>query len=376
MADPSIVVRPLLAVALFAIAPSAQIYIVDAAGGPGTNFLSIAAAVTAVPDGAVIEVRSGTYADFHIQGKSLTIVGEPGVVVSTVALPTISVQGLATNQRVLLRALHFSNPTSTATLACTNSAGAIIIDGCSTDTTNISSGGGIEARFCDQLHIRDSVFVARAQTQLPLRIVQCNTSAVGCDLQGLVTNTILQSGGRLDVCDCSLAGLGAAPVMQLNGGEVVVRGQTRIQGSIFTGIHVLAINGVGTVQFDPNTVLSSVSSPPVAASIATTTPAMPWLRADPGSLGGTSNAVLRGPNSAIAALLVGFPAPPAAVPGIGEISWLAPGSVPLSLGSLPRIDGYAVPNAPWVLGVMVGWHGVTIGPVAVLISNPSVYVHY
>lgn len=41
---------------------STQTFIVDASNGPGTNFTSISAAITAVPDGAVLDVRAGLYA--------------------------------------------------------------------------------------------------------------------------------------------------------------------------------------------------------------------------------------------------------------------------------------------------------------------------
>ena len=68
--------------AALAAAAVAQTFIVDVNSGPGTNFTSIAAAVAAVPDGAVLEVRPGTYAAFTIQNKSLTVFGQAGVQVA------------------------------------------------------------------------------------------------------------------------------------------------------------------------------------------------------------------------------------------------------------------------------------------------------
>src|SRR5437762_9224013 len=47
--------------AAFSSTAIAQTFIVDAANGPGTNFTEIATAVAAVPDGAVLMVRAGSY---------------------------------------------------------------------------------------------------------------------------------------------------------------------------------------------------------------------------------------------------------------------------------------------------------------------------
>ena len=56
---------------------TAQTYVVDAAGGPGSHHVSIAAAIPAVPEGSTLLVRAGTYEPFS-SSKGLTILGEPG----------------------------------------------------------------------------------------------------------------------------------------------------------------------------------------------------------------------------------------------------------------------------------------------------------
>ena len=57
----------------------AQTFVVDVANGPGTNFTSIATAISAVPDGATLLVRPGVYAEaIRIDGKGLKILGGPG----------------------------------------------------------------------------------------------------------------------------------------------------------------------------------------------------------------------------------------------------------------------------------------------------------
>jgi hypothetical protein len=67
-----------LAIVLLAASPLAaqrQIFVVDAANGPGAQFTSLPAAVAAVPDGSVLLLRPGSYAAFAVSGKGLSIVG-------------------------------------------------------------------------------------------------------------------------------------------------------------------------------------------------------------------------------------------------------------------------------------------------------------
>src|SRR5262249_13509994 len=108
----------------------AQTFVVDASNGPGTNFTDVAAAVAAVPDGATLLVRPGSYASFTLNGKGLTILGGPGVQFagqSAVVMNTLS------NQAVVLRGLAFADgvfgpsPYAVTVDAC---AGAVLIEDC------------------------------------------------------------------------------------------------------------------------------------------------------------------------------------------------------------------------------------------------------
>ena len=83
----------------FASAAMAQTYVVDAANGPGTHFTDIPAAVAAVPDGAVLEVRLGAYSPFTIAGKGLSVLFGSGATVSGVNI-TVGVTGTASQQPV------------------------------------------------------------------------------------------------------------------------------------------------------------------------------------------------------------------------------------------------------------------------------------
>jgi hypothetical protein len=61
-------------------------WIVDAANGPGTNFIDLPAAVAAAVSGDTIIVRPGSYTAFNVTGKALTIQGA-GALVTSVTLP-------------------------------------------------------------------------------------------------------------------------------------------------------------------------------------------------------------------------------------------------------------------------------------------------
>ena len=58
-------------------------------GGAGAQFTDLPAAVAAVPDGAALIVRPGSYSPFAIAGKGIAIVGEgDGVVLASTSSAT------------------------------------------------------------------------------------------------------------------------------------------------------------------------------------------------------------------------------------------------------------------------------------------------
>ena len=60
---------------LVTLAVLPTIWIVDAANGPGTNFVDLPPAVAAAASGDTIIVRAGSYSAFNVSGKALTIRG-------------------------------------------------------------------------------------------------------------------------------------------------------------------------------------------------------------------------------------------------------------------------------------------------------------
>ncbi|MFT4511656.1 MAG: hypothetical protein ACI89X_004765 [Planctomycetota bacterium] len=83
---------------------TAQTFVVDKANGPGAAFTSIATAIAAVPDGAVLVVRPGQYLSFGIDNKSMTVLGESGAEIYDLAA-ILQITNLTANQHVKLRGL-------------------------------------------------------------------------------------------------------------------------------------------------------------------------------------------------------------------------------------------------------------------------------
>lgn len=75
-------IRYLVVLTCAAPAFASNVWIVDAAMGPGAHFSDIPAAVIAASSGDVVLVRSGAYTGFVISGKALAVCADAGAVVT------------------------------------------------------------------------------------------------------------------------------------------------------------------------------------------------------------------------------------------------------------------------------------------------------
>ncbi|MFK7930759.1 MAG: hypothetical protein AB8H79_21430, partial [Myxococcota bacterium] len=66
------------------------------------DFTQIAAAAAAAQDGDVLCIRAGSYSNFFITGKGLTLIGEPGAVVGGDCM----IRGLSANQVFTISSLE------------------------------------------------------------------------------------------------------------------------------------------------------------------------------------------------------------------------------------------------------------------------------
>ena len=78
-----------------------NVWVVDAASGPGTDFTSFSAAFAAAADGDIVIVKPGTYFEFlppAVSGKGLTVVAD-----GAVTMPPVWIQDVAAGQAFTLR---------------------------------------------------------------------------------------------------------------------------------------------------------------------------------------------------------------------------------------------------------------------------------
>lgn len=97
---------PALAALLLALpaAPQGQVHVVDATGGPGSEFTSIVDAIAAAAEGDVVLVRTGQYDSVGIVAKSLIVVAERG---AQVDCPSLFIHDLPADHPVVVQGLSF-----------------------------------------------------------------------------------------------------------------------------------------------------------------------------------------------------------------------------------------------------------------------------
>ncbi|MCR9244911.1 MAG: hypothetical protein NXI31_07755 [bacterium] len=368
--------RALAMVALFSsVAPvlPAQVFLVDATGGPTANFTSIATAVTTVPSGSVLLINPGIYDGFTIQGKSLTLIADFALISDATTSSPVRVDGLAANQSVTLQGLSIQSVLGVGAFELSNSAGTIVLEGCRGDRLSSPFGGQLLATNCEHIHLRNSSFDARVPGAPGLETVDSNITAISASFSGDVAPAVVQTRGRIDALSTGFYGYAVPAAVQMQGGELICRRGSILAGN---GPNGLLVDGTGALRRDPATTLYNASPQPFGSGIAVQTDSMPGLQAWAGELGGHAAATIEGGGAITGVLALGFPGAPYVPAGFSDPLWLAPGTESIqAIGTTPLSATYAVPNASWVLGIRIVWQGVGLSPSGVMLSNPSVYAH-
>lgn len=358
-----------------AIAVPAQTFVVDVDNGPGTDFTSIAAATAAAPSGSVLLIRTGGYAEFTINGKSLTLLADPGVAVFNAALGGVAIQvlNLAAGQQVVLHGLEVAQatPYDGARIRCVNCQGAVLLDSVRKTTGVIDLQ--LQGTNCDRLLVRG---MNSATSPVQVNLINSNTVLQSCTLGGFtVSSAIVQDGGTLDLVDSSAVGgvpLGAAlPAVMLNGGELHLLGSSSVTG--FGTVPCISGTG-GTVLLDPGVALNGNG---IAPAITVVTKPMSSLTTT--FTGTHAEATLNAPAGWFGAIAISLPGPRVPLPGWDEAVWLDGGALQFLANGLTGPGSPVVASLPWTLGLLVGypsmWQGVTFDPVGGLqVSNPALLV--
>ncbi|TAJ05076.1 MAG: hypothetical protein EPO68_16635 [Planctomycetota bacterium] len=153
-------IRGLAAVALCGAPIAAQqLWIVDAAAGPGSQFTSIQAAVDASQADDTVLVRSGSYAGFSIDGKGVRVIARDIVRVDG----TVRIRNVPSRQTALLAGLQLRAtgfPNSFSALSLVSNAGSVwvqssMLDGADAGDTSLDGGAGAFVDASSAVHFTD-----------------------------------------------------------------------------------------------------------------------------------------------------------------------------------------------------------------------------
>lgn len=329
---------PLFVGVVLQTALSSQTFIVDAANGPGTNFTSLPAAAAAVPDGAVLIVRPGSYAGFAITQKGLAVLADPGVIVTS----TIQVSNNLSHQAFVLRDVSWPvPPLAVPCVSVANCAGPVLLEEL---TTGIWPAGGpntadywpLQAHSCGQLALRSCSLFGSVNLQ------GCVAALENCTLQGHCADLLSGCGGflstspgidvlfgtTLQVVSSNVRGgngFGSGPAGSIaaSHGISCIASDVRVLASVISG----GIDGSGqraaihgsssaTAWIDNLSVLNGGLLPWFSAHHL----AMPHLVATGAPGGGTLTATNRTQNGDLVVLIIDFPACRWSCPGSGMSS--------------------------------------------------------
>jgi hypothetical protein len=358
-----------LTLVVAASAPS-QTYIVDVLGGPSASFTSIAGAVAAVPDGAVLLVRTGTYAGFAINNKGLTVLADPGVRVQGAWPFAIQIQNSSATQPVVLRNLDLDG----AGIYCGPCAGPVLLDQIHFVGGSMS-GAPLTVDGCSQVMATSSVFRGGALSP-GVHVVSSQFVLVNSSVQGGFSYGpgIWAQGGRVQVVSSSVsANTGGASSTAIAGdaaSDVRLLGNTTLTAP--PGPQGYAIQGNPPVRRASTVTLTGLVQ---ASSMVTVDNES--LSGTGGALGGSVSATLNGANGNIALLVLGVTGPPLFVPGILDSWWLdsaVSASVALAVQNGPLTAAVPIPPTPALQGQLFGFQGLYLTPTGLSMSSPYRFV--
>ncbi len=354
-----------------ALLPSqGNVIVVDAAGGPGSQFTDLPQAIAAAASGDTLDVRAGDYSGFSTN-KGLHIQGGPGVTISLqpniLQLFTVSIPA---GERFTMRDVRLSAVRTLFPSGFTDCAGSVVLE----NVALSSQGSPLLVSRCAS--VEADQFVGR------LTIIDSNVSLEDCALLGfspnrfeqapaliatrsnvVVSGSLVRGGVNVDLFS------GPVPAIRLDASQLTLLGFDPTD-AIYAGtsrpsaqVPTSAVTGTGSVLVDSNLIVMGIyGAPPFASGLAVTTTDLPALRTTGGLVGGVVQIELRAPPSESYFLAIGFPTAPVAVPGLLGDFWLD-GAQLMSVGGTGAtgqvLTSLQTVNDPVFLGLHLGWQAVT-----------------
>jgi hypothetical protein len=190
----------------------AQTYVVDRSGGG--NFTTFQQAIDAVPDGSVLRVRAGDYVPFILQNKSLTIIGDAGVVVGPVygAAGPVAIGPTAANQTIVMKGIAFRGQQDNfaLTVRLQNLAGPVFVE----DVTvghpqDWYPGAEMVITGCANTHLLRCSLQGLGYSNVPSPMLSISGSAVElaqCTVTPRMLTAILATASRIALISCTVTG--------------------------------------------------------------------------------------------------------------------------------------------------------------------------
>ena len=364
-------VTSIVSCSLLAAAASAQnVLVVDQAGGG--QFTSLATAIAMANPGDILDVRAGMYFSLPAIDKGIHLLGEPGVDV----LGSITISNIPASQRFTMRDVRGAQPFSRHTVA--NCDGPVRIE-------NLTGPA-------NELQIRDSSIVHVERSTLRTTTLNSNVTFRSCQLRPLVIGIFGEPGLEVDrstifLAQCRVRATSntsgpTAPGLRMTGSTVYVTGRSfshAISAGSGAVTPAFAIAGSGNLVLDRRVPLvSSMGAPLVDPNIQESTADLLIAETTGAALGGTVGATLRGTDSEVWLLALGELAAPTNVPGVLAPLWLDRpqlAGVGVFDATATATMSLSVPNDPGLLGLHLGFQGVTQDSTApgmpLRFSNPA-----
>ena len=194
---------------------SATTWIVDAAGGPGTNFTDLPPALATAQSGDLILVRPGVYSASRTS-KGVSILAERGAELRGAGMiPALRVETLAAGESFVLTGMSFQGATTTSLIDIQNCTGRVHFD---------------------QLDVRpwSPASTSAGISILSAREVSIRRSTIECGIEAIASSLLLsenQIHGR-DADPNAVAGAG--PALYMVGGRLFLTAGT-LRGGAGTG---------------------------------------------------------------------------------------------------------------------------------------------
>jgi hypothetical protein len=301
---------------LAAQAPAQRTWTVDAANGPGTDFLDLPPALVAAADGDTIRVRAGRYQPGRTS-KALTILGE-----NEASLSGFELIGLPAGKTFVLAGFYPRNSFTPSNLKLTSCAGRVHLEGLR--ISGVGESFAVSVASCRQV----TMTACDLYGNPALDAANSAISVTNCYLTGLHSipngrsaneavissqSTCIFSGGGVRGGDgwvtrpAATGIISGSSALTLGGPPSTVFAAGKNYG-FGTPPSAISTSAGGTVLVDPVVQLvPAPGGPPISGSAIVTTKRFPSLVAGGVAPGGTIQADLFSPANENVVLLAGLP---------------------------------------------------------------------